>query len=113
MMTVARSPSSSSSASLGIVPEIRAVSFSTATIRSGRVAVAKIDCSGIRPQDLRCEVTRPGFTVEVLPDRTRQGRFVILAVRIHRQLGTPRSLCLLRFTAGPTQALASITILAT
>lgn len=111
--TTSPSSSSSSSSSLGIVPEIRAVSFSTATIRSGRVAVAKVDCSGIRPQDIRCEATRPGFTVEVLPDRARQGRFVILAVRIHRQLGTPRSLCLLRFSAGPTQAMASLTVLAT
>lgn len=112
MHAVARSSStSSSSSSLGIVPEMRAVSFSTATIRSGRVAVAKIDCSGILPRDIHCESTRPGFVVEVLPDRTRQGRFVILAIRIHRQLGTPRSLCLLRFSAGPTNALASLTVL--
>jgi hypothetical protein len=95
-----------------IAPEIRAVSFSTATIRSGRVVVAKIDCSGIRPQDVRCESTRPGFVVEVLPNRTRQGRFVILAVRIHRELGTPRSLCLLRFSAGSSGAMASLTVLA-
>lgn len=96
---------------VAIAPEIRAVSFSTATIRTGRVAVAKIDCSGIRPQDVRVEATRPGYVVEVLPSRTRQGRFVILAVRIHRQLGTPRSLCLLRFAAGPASALASLTVL--
>lgn len=112
MLAVTRPSSNPSSSSLGIVTEIRAVSFSTATIRTGRVAVAKVDCSGIKPQDLRCEATRPGFTVEVLPDRTRQGRFVLLAIRIHRQFGTPRSLCLLRFSAGPTTALASLTVLA-
>ena len=104
--------SKTSSSSLGIVSEIRAVSFSTATIRTGRVAVAKIDCSGVKPHDVRCEATGPGFTIEVLPDRTRQGRFVLLAIRIHRQLGTPRSLCLVRFSAGSTNALASLTVLA-
>jgi hypothetical protein len=98
---------------LAVVPEIRAVSFSTATIRSGRVAVAKIDCSGIRPQDVCCEAARPGFTVETLPNRTRQGRFIILAVRIHRQLGTPRALCLVRFSAGSASASASLTVLST
>lgn len=112
MLAVTRPPFNPSSSALGIVPEIRSVSFSTATIRTGRVAVAKIDCSGIKPQDLRCEATRPGFIVEVLPDRTRQGRFVILAIRIHRQLGTPRSLCLLQFSAGSTNTLASLTVLA-
>jgi hypothetical protein len=96
---------------LGVAPEIRAVSFATATIRTGRVAVAKIDCSGIRPQDVRCESARAGFVVEVLPSRARQGRFVILAIRIHRQLGTPRSLCLVRFSAGPLSSLASLTVL--
>jgi hypothetical protein len=98
--------------SFTIVSEIRAVSFSTATIRSGRVAVAKVDCSGIRPRELRVEATRPGFVVEVLPHRARHGRFVILAVRIHRQLGTPRGLCLLRFSAGSVSASASLTVLA-
>jgi hypothetical protein len=110
MLTVA--PPTSASPTLGIVPEIRAVSFSTATIRSGRVAVAKVDCTGIRPHDVRCEAAQPGFVVEVLPRRARQGRFVIIAVRIHRQLGTPRSLCLVRFHAGSATALASLTVLA-
>lgn len=95
-----------------IMPEIRAVSFATATIRSGRVAVAKIDCTGIRPYDVRCEAALPGFTVEVLPNRARQGRFILMAVRIHRELGTARGLCLLRFGTGPSSALASITVLA-
>jgi hypothetical protein len=95
----------------GVAPEIRAVSFSTATIRTGRVAVAKVDCSGIRPQDVRCESARAGFVVEVLPNRTRQGRFVIIAIRIHRQLGTPSGLCLVRFGAGPASSLASLTVL--
>ena len=110
MLAVTRSPHTSATPA-AIAPEIRGVSFSTATIRTGRVAVAKIDCTGIRPQDVRCEVARPGFTVEVLPDRTKQGRFVILAIRIHRQLGTPRSLCLLRFSAGQASALASLTVI--
>jgi hypothetical protein len=96
---------------LAIPPEIRGVSFATATLRSGRVAVAKIDCTGIRPQDVRCEATSPGFTLEVLPNRARQGRFVLLAIRIHRELGTPRSLCLVRFGAGSASARASITVL--
>lgn len=111
MLAVTHS-SSAKSLPLAVEPEIRAVSFSTATIRSGRVAVAKIDCTGVRPQDLRCESERAGFVVEVLPDRARQGRFLIVAIRIHRQLGTPRSLCLLRFTAGSTSSLASLTVLA-
>jgi len=97
---------------VAVAPEIRAVSFTTATIRTGRVAVAKIDCTGVRPQDVRCEPSRPGFTVEVLPRRARQGRVVLIAIRIHRQLGTPRGLCLLRFTAGTASAQASITVLA-
>jgi hypothetical protein len=102
--------STSRPSTIAIASEIRAVSFSTATIRTGRVAVAKVDCTGIRPRDI-CVEARPGFTVEVLPTRARQGRFVILAVRIHRQLGTPRGLCLLRFSAGSLSASASLTVL--
>ncbi len=92
-------------------PEIRAVCFSTATIRSGRVAVATIDCSGLAPEDIHCEITSPGFVLDVLPTRTRQGRNVILGVRIHRNLGALRSLCLVRFHAGSQGARASVTVL--
>lgn len=95
-----------------IAPEIRGVSFSTATIRTGRVAVAKVDCTGIRPYDVRCEAASSGFTVEMLPNRARQGRFILIAVRIHRHLGTPRGLCLLRFSAGSVSTQASLTVLA-
>lgn len=109
MLTVTR-PSTASPA-LSTFAEIRAVSFSTATIRSGRVVVAKIDCTGIRPHDIRCESVSPGFSAEVLPNRARQGRFVILAIRIHRELGTPRGLCLLRFSAASTSSLGSLTVL--
>lgn len=110
MLAVNRVTSSTPSP-ITIASEIRAVSFSTATIRTGRVAVAKIDCTGIRPRDVRVEATRPGFSVEVLPTRARHGRFIILAVRVHRQLGTPRGLCLLRFSAGSASASASLTVL--
>lgn len=93
-------------------PEIRAVSFSTATIRSGRVAVAKIDCSGIAPHELRCESTSHGFELQVLPTRARQGRFILVGVRIHRRLGTPRNLCIIRFEANGLSSSASLTVLA-
>lgn len=117
MLAVTRSstpapfPAASTPAASTPQAEIRAVSFSAATIRTGRVVVAKIDCTGVRPQDVRCESARPGFVAEVLPIRARQGRFVILAVRIHRGLGTPRGLCLLRFRAGSASSLASLTVL--
>lgn len=93
------------------IPEIRAVSFVTSTIRTGRVAVAKIDCPGIRPEAICCESVRPDCVAEVLPDWSRQGRFVILAIRIHRELDTPSGLCLLRFSAGSASSLASLTVL--
>ncbi|MCX4245084.1 hypothetical protein OEB96_30950 [Paraliomyxa miuraensis] len=92
-------------------PEIRSISFSTATLRSGRVVVAKIDCSGLRPEDIECTVARAGFTAEILPDRTRQGRYVYVAVRIHREPCATRGLCLLRFSAGPASLLSSLTVL--
>lgn len=110
MLAVNRVTSSKPSP-VAIASEIRAVSFSTATIRTGRVAVAKVDCTGIRPRDVRVEATRPGFSVEVLPNPARHGRFVILAVRVHRHLGTPRGLCVLRFSAGSASASASLTVL--
>lgn len=92
-------------------PEIRAVSFPTATIRSGRVAVAKIDCSGVLPEELRCDPARPGFTVEVLPTRAREGRHILLGIRVHRKPEANRDLCLLRLSAGSASSLASITVL--
>ena len=92
-------------------PQIRSVSFSTSTIRTGRVAVAKVDCEGIHPQDIVCESTSHGFDVQPLPTRARQGRFVIIGIRIHRRLGAPRSLCLVRFRAGSQTAAASVTVL--
>ncbi|MEX1362419.1 MAG: hypothetical protein AB1Z98_04790 [Nannocystaceae bacterium] len=93
-------------------PEIRAVSFSTATIRSGRVAVAKIDCSGIAPYELVCESSSTGFDLQVLPTRARQGRFILVGVRIHRRLGAPRNLCIIRFAASGQCSSASLTVLA-
>lgn len=87
------------------------MSFPTATIRSGRVAVAKVDCAGILPEELSCEAVRPGFTVDVLPTRVREGRHVLLSLRIHRSRDATRSLCLVRLTAGSASSLASITVL--
>jgi len=87
------------------------VSFPTATIRSGRVAVAKIDCAGILPEELNCTAVRPGFTIDVLPTRVRQGRFVLLSLRIHRDQDATKSLCLVRLEAGPASSLASITVI--
>lgn len=92
-------------------PEIHAVSFPTATIRSGRVAVAKIRCTGIPPEEIRCAPVRPGFTVEVLPDRAREGRYIVLGIRITRMPDAQRDLCLLRLSAGSVSSLASITVL--
>lgn len=111
MLAVARPSIPPSSPPTAAVPEIHAVSFATATIRTGRVAAARIECSGILPEDIRCEATRPGFLVEILPPRMQQGRCVILAIRVHRRPGTPRGLCLVRFSAGATCALASLTVL--
>ncbi|MEM9455167.1 MAG: hypothetical protein AAGF11_13380 [Myxococcota bacterium] len=92
-------------------PQIHAVSFPTATIRSGRVAVAKLECTGIPPEEIRCAPVRPGFTVEVLPTRAREGRFIILGIRITRMPDTQRDLCLLRLSAGLASSLASLTVL--
>ena len=92
-------------------PELRAVKFSTATIRSGRVAAAKIDCSGIAPDEIVVEPTSHAFEIHVLPTRARQGRFVLLAIRIHRRLGAPRSLCVVRVRAADQSASASVTVL--
>lgn len=91
-------------------PELRSVCFSTATIRSGRVAAAKIDCSGIPPEHVTIEPLSQAFEVQVLPTRARQGRFVLLAIRIHRRLGAPRSLCVLRVSAAGQSVSASITV---
>ncbi len=107
MLATIRTPAPSS-----VRPEIRSVSFSAATIRTGRVTVAKIDCSGIKPREIRCEAASPGFELELLPHRTRQGRFVIMGIRIHRSLGTPRTLCLVRFSAAGLSTSASVTVLA-
>lgn len=92
-------------------PELRSVAFSTATIRTGRVVVAKIDCTDISAEDLACVPTSAGYDVEVLPSTTRQGRHLVVGLRIHRRLGTPHSLCSIRFSAGDETALASVTVL--
>lgn len=94
-----------------VPPRLQSVSFSTATIRTGRIVVAKIDCAGISADDITCTATSHGYDVEVLPAHTQQGRFMIVGLRVHRRLGTPSSLCSIRFQAGQQSALASVTVL--
>ena len=90
---------------------IRSVSFACATIRSGRVAAAKIACDGAFPGWVRCTPVTPGFDVEILPERTYQQGEIIVGLRIHRRIGAPRRLCLIRFDVGNASAKASITVL--
>ena len=92
-------------------PQIRAVSFTSATMRSGRAAVLRIDCTGVEPDEIRCEAARPGFSVETTPRRVRDGRHILVSLRIHRTPQAPKALCLVRVSAGSTSALASITVL--
>ena len=92
------------------VSSIEAVSFQGATIRSGGVAVARLRGRNIAPGDVTAAPANAGFVIDILPERTEQGDELVLGIRIFRRMGTPRGLCLIRFTAGPATAVASITV---
>ncbi len=91
---------------------IEGLAFSTATIRSGGMAVAKLRGLHLHGADLKCESMSSGFIVDVLPQHTVQekGEQLVLAMRIFRRMGTPRALCLVRVSIGGSSAVASITV---
>ncbi|MBV1856887.1 MAG: hypothetical protein KUG77_00650 [Nannocystaceae bacterium] len=96
----------------GKVPVIEGLAFSTATIRSGGMAVAKIRGVNLQQADLKCESMSSGFIIDVLPQHSVQeeGEQLVLAMRIFRRMGTPRALCLVRVSMGGSSAVASITV---
>ncbi len=91
---------------------IEGLAFSTATIRSGGMAVAKVRGQHLHGADLKCESMSSGFIVDVLPQHAVQekGEQIVLAMRIFRRMGTPRALCLVRVSIGGSSAVASITV---
>jgi hypothetical protein len=93
-------------------PHIEGMAFSTATIRSGGMAVATLRGSDLQGADVRCEAMSSGFIVDVLPHHTVQaeGEQLVLAMRLFRRMGTPRALCLVRVTVGDSSAVGSITV---
>ena len=91
--------------------QILSVAFATSTLRSDRVVAARLQCTGAHGQRVRAEAITPGFTVDLLPQRSHEQGRILLAVRIHRRLGTVRRLCLVRFCVGDAAAVASITVL--
>lgn len=93
-------------------PEIEAIAFSTSTIRSGSMAVAKVRGQHLHGADVRCEAMSTGFIIDVLPQQTVQaeGEQLVLAMRVFRRIGTPRGLCLVRVSAGDSSAVGSITV---
>jgi len=92
--------------------QIEGLAFSTATIRSGGMAVAKVRGLHLHGADLKCESMSSGFIIDVLPQHTVQeeGEQLVLAMRIFRRMGTPRALCLVRVSIGGSSAVASITV---
>lgn len=96
----------------GKTPLIEGLAFSTATIRSGGMAVAKVRGLHLHGADLKCESMSSGFIVDVLPQHAVQeeGEQLVLAMRIFRRMGTPRALCLVRVSIGGSSAVASITV---
>jgi len=91
-------------------PSVLSVSFETSTIRSDRVAVARIDCPGASPDQVRCSPVTPGFEIELLDERAMQDGQILVGLRIHRRIGSVRRLCLVRFSIGRASATASITV---
>jgi len=91
---------------------IQGLAFSTATIRSGGMAVAKVRGLHLHGADLKCQSMSSGFIIDVLPQHAVQekGEQLVLAMRIFRRMGTPRALCLVRVSIGGSSAVASITV---
>lgn len=96
----------------GPAPQIDSIAFSTATIRSGGMAVATLKGCHLERGDVLCETMSSGFIVDVLPQHTVQagGDQLVLAMRLFRRMGTPRGLCLVRVSIGDSSAVASITV---
>lgn len=92
-------------------PTALSVSFEASTIRSDDVAVARVDCMGIRPDEVHCYAATPGFEIHVLEERALVEDRIILGLRIHRRIGAIRRLCLVRFAVRGMSATASITVL--
>lgn len=92
-------------------PQILSVAFESSTIRSDRVAVAKLECVGVLPEDVSVHPVTPGFEIQLLEERAMQDGLIIVGLRIHRRIGAVRRLCLVRFSIPGDSAIASITVL--
>ena len=93
-------------------PVIEGIAFSTSTIRSGSMAVAKVRGQHLHGVDVRCEAMSSGFILDLLPQQTvqSQGEQLVLAMRVFRRMGTPRGLCLVRVSVGDSSAVGSIAV---
>ncbi|MCR9159450.1 MAG: hypothetical protein ACE37F_22905 [Nannocystaceae bacterium] len=111
-LTAALRRRSGGPSSAGGVPHIEGMAFSTATIRSGGMAVATLRGTNLHSADVRCEAMSTGFIVDVLPHHTVQakGEQLVLAMRLFRRMGTPRALCLVRVSVGDSSTVGSITV---
>jgi hypothetical protein len=92
--------------------QILSAAFATSTVRSDRVVAACLRCTGAQRHRVTVEALTPGFAVDLLPERAHDDDRILLAIRVHRRLGTVRRLCLVRFSVGEAAAVASITVLA-
>jgi hypothetical protein len=92
--------------------QILSVAFATSTVRSDRVVAACLRCTGAQRHRVTVEALTPGFAVDLLPERAHDDDRILLAIRVHRRLGTVRRLCLVRFSVGEAAAVATITVLA-
>jgi hypothetical protein len=94
----------------GRFSHIRAIAFASTTIRSDRVVAVTLSCTGGHRRAISVESETPGFDVELLPERSQRRGQVIVAIRVHRRLGTIRLRCRLRFCIGDACGVASITV---
>ncbi len=94
----------------GRFSHIETISFASDTVRSDHVVAVTLECTGGHRRAISVESMTAGFEVELLPERSQERGQIIVALRIHRRLGTIARLCVLRFTVGDATAIAPITV---
>lgn len=94
----------------GRYSHIESIAFASDTVRSDHVVAVTLECTGGHRRAITVESMTAGFEVELLPERSQERGQILVAIRIHRRLGTIARLCVLRFNVGDATAIASITV---
>ena len=89
---------------------IDSIRLATSSVPPGGVALVRVGGTGLDPAEIRCTSDTPGFVIQQLAATRSPREDIVVTLRIHCAPDLQNDTCLLRFTAGPSTVIASLTV---